>query len=447
MPKGESAAPRNTWRLVMVMALYRLLFPIFFMLTLPSWLLRMIRRGGWREKFGERFGFYAKETVMTGAPLIYAVSVGEMMIGLRVARAWVEGGEKMAPVLATTTTTGMALARDGAPSGAPCVYHTIDFRFAARRFLEAFKPSVIAIVEATPWPNLLVEANRLGIPVVILNARVSPRSQRGYERWGWFLRPLFALIEGVFVGEEPERSFWIRMGVAPAKVIVTGNMKFDVVSAASEQVALIQGLVQNVFPNRKPILLGGSTFPGEERLLLEVQRQLKAKYPEMLLILVPRHVERQGEILRDASALGCHLLLRSDMERPQEATKAEGLLVNTTGELRAWYEVADAVFIGKSLLAKGGQNPIEPLVAGVRPLFGPFMTNFRVIAQHLIDRGLAIQVKEVSELPPAVDNALKSMAREETRRDVAKILAPHAGAVQRSVELLKRIGAQPSAKL
>jgi len=423
------------WRLLAIAIIYRTLFPILFILTLPSWLTRMIRRGGWRPKFNERFGFYSTPPFSSPRPFIHAVSVGEMFLGLRVASSYADLSQEKPLTLSCTTTTGMAQAQAAVKHNVTLTYHSVDFVGASQRMLRQFKPSIIAYVEAAPWPNVLFAAVTSKIPVAVINARVSPRSQIGYRRFAPLLRPLFSLLDAVAITDPVDYDFWCSMGLRPERVHLTGNIKFDVTPPPIDLVDRLRSVLTSNFPNRHPILLGGSTFPGEERLLLEAHIALRERHPNLLTILVPRPVERRDEIAREIESLGLTHQLRS----APSATPADVLLVDTTGELRGWYALADAVFIGKSLTASGGQNPVEPVVAGRTPIFGPNMANFKAIARSLCDLGLATQIEGPEHLLGAIESVLAAPPTEAQNDRINALLAPHRGAATRIASLLKGI--------
>lgn len=420
--------------------LYRALFPALFALAAPGWIVKMLRRGGWREKFGERFGLYSPAVPpRAGGALIHAVSVGEMFLGIRIARE--AAGLGVRPLtLATTTTTGMAQAAAAGFAAADRVYLPVDFTACQRRMLERLRPAVFASVEAAPWPNLLREARRRGVRTAILNARVSPRSQRRYLAARRVLRPFFAALDAVGAVCEEDRLFWIEMGARPERVLVTGNIKLDVSPPPAELTERLRGaLAAAGLGGRRPVVVAGSTFPGEEAMLLRAHRELRATHPGILTILVPRHVERAPGIEREAAALGFRLARRSRYPGGSPEPEADALLVDVTGELRGWYALADAVFVGKSLSAAGGQNPVEPVVAGRRAVFGPRMDNFRAVADDLAAAGLAARISSPEELANALDREIRSTEADRIAARAAALFAPHRGAARRTAELLKSL--------
>lgn len=427
--------------MTLLRVLYNFLFPFVLAFLLPSILLRMARRGNYRHKFGQRFGIYSKRVLGKLAGYrwtwIHAVSVGEVMIALRLIEALREERPDLRVVLSTTTSTGYRLAHRHKSARLEPVYNPLDLPFAVNRALEAARPDRLILVEAEVWPNMMAAAKRRGIPAVLVNARLSPRSERRY-RW---VRPLtaalFNQLDAICVQEPDDARRWEGLGVSKERIRLTGSIKFDPERDAPTAVRrdfrpVLEGLGIRA---GSPTLLGGSTFDGEEILLAERLRELRARIPDLVLILVPRHAERCLGILRRLTSMGFRVVLRQGGE-PVE--NPEILLVNTTGELRDWYLMATVVFIGKSLAAKGGQNPAEAAAAGCPILFGPHMQNFEPLARQMITAGGAIRVADAPALARAAEELLRDPARREIMAAAAaSCLDGHRGATARTVHILE----------
>jgi len=255
---------------------------------------------------------------------------------------------------------------------------------------------------------------------------------------------MFAALDAVGLPEPDDLPFWAEMGVPENRLHVTGNIKFEVTPPDAALVGRLSARLRaSGLDQRHPVLLGGSTFPGEERVLLDQHLAIRGEHPGLLTILVPRHVERASGIAAEASRLGVRLVRRSELDSRPAPVDAEALLVDVTGELRGWYALADAVFIGKSLLARGGQNPIEALVAGKRPIFGPNMENFQSVAAKLINEGLATRAGSVAELGRAIRSRLASGNEPDVASRAGKLLAPHRDATLRTVGLMESLLADP----
>jgi 3-deoxy-D-manno-octulosonic-acid transferase len=393
--------------------LYNILFTLGFVLTAPYYLVRLWRRGNWREGFRQRFGHYGskiKQAVSNRQVLwLHAVSVGEVNLCTQLIKALEPRLPNLKLVVSTTTTTGMAELRKKLPSHILKVYYPIDCRPYVRRALRTLHPEAIILVEAEIWPNFIWRAQALRIPVFLVNARLSERSYRGYKRLGFLFRPLFASLAGVGCQNEHDAARLRELGVRPDRIHVVGSMKFDAAELEERRLVDVPRVLAQlgVAPD-VPVLVGGSTHPGEEAVLADVFVRLRKRFPNLFMVVAPRHFERGREAGRDIEARHIKLVYRSQMTVHTQygPGQVECLLLNTTGELRYFYEYASVVFIGKSLTAQGGQNPIEPAILGKPVVFGPHMQNFEQIARAFVEKGAAIQVKDPAELEAALADVL-----------------------------------------
>lgn len=426
------------------LAVYRLLFPVAFLVMLPGVLARMLRRGNYREKFGQRLGCYAPEDraqlAAGGWIWIHAVSVGEMMMGLRLARTLraAEPGAKI--LLSTTTSTGYAVARGQIADGEmELIYYPLDAAGAVRRVLDLIRPAQLAMVDKELWPNMVTECFRRGIPVSVVNARLSPKSERGFRRWRRWTGPFFAMLERVCVQEPEDVARWEALGVRREALVCTGSLKYDFAEAEAPRAPEFRALLARVgVTGEMPILLGGSTFAGEEAALGRVARALRERFPGLFLIVVPRHVERTPEVAANLKAAGLETVLRSQLpEMPPGSPRPDALIVDTTGELRDWYALATVCFIGKSLCTHGGQNPAEPVLAGRPVLFGPNMENFEALVRQFLAVGGAVQAADEEGLLREAGALLADPARGDALVAAARaVLRVHVGANRRTAELL-----------
>lgn len=385
----------------LIRLVYNLLFFVFFLVSAPFYFWKMWRRGGWRSGFGQRFGFYDAlvRNRFGDRPTgwLHAVSVGEVNLCLPLLEKLRERMPEHQWVVTTTTSTGMAELRRKTPE-TPAVYYPIDLWFVVRRALKTLRPSMIVLIEAELWPNLLWQAGDVGIPVVLANARLSDSSFRGYLRAQFLFRQHFQSLAAVGAQCESDVRRWMQLGCPPERIHVTGNLKFaSVVTLAPGRVDA-RGLLSSMgVPAGAKIIVGGSTHTGEERILGEVFQSLKRELRKPLfLIVVPRHMERGKVAEQDLLSSGCKVLRRSRLK--PETPETDSLLVDTTGELLDFYAIADVVFVGKSLCARGGQNPLEPVGLGKPVVFGPNMGNFRDIVRQLLAAGAARQVADQLEL-------------------------------------------------
>jgi len=444
----------------MALLLYRLLFPFAFLGALPFYALRLLRRErgraaqakppGYQLGLGQRFGRYAADLSarLSGQPApawICSISVGETLVALKIARAIRARDPHARVVLSVTTSTGYELLlREAATLGwlVP-LYNPVDFSFAARAAISAIRPRVIVLTEGGIWPNLLSCARTAGIRVVLAAARLSPRSERRWRRFGGIARTVWNLFDLVCVPEAEDIARFESIGVAHARIRQTGSVKFDNAAAdMPSREAEFRALVQPLgFSD--PIIVGGSTWDPEERALADTLKSLRPEFPTLRLILVPRHVERAAAIASDLARAGLRVTLRSKTPaggNPAAGGEADILIVDTTGELRDWYALATVVFVGKSLPGVseiGGQNAGEPAALGLPVVFGPHMENFAPLVAHLLKDKAAVQIADASRLPHALHSLLsETEGRVAIGQRARAALAIHQGATARTAECI-----------
>lgn len=420
--------------------LYNVVFPMAVLLMLPSFLLRMIRRGKYRHKFGQRFGIYSpgvrEKIAGTGRVWLHAVSVGEVNIALKLIQALRDADPSLVFILSTTTSTGFKLAASRKSPWLEPIYNPLDFLPVVRRVMQTIRPRALILVEAEVWPNVVCEARRLGAKAVLVNARLSPRSEKRFRAARMIAAPLFNQLDALYLQEPEDIARWTALGVRQDKLHVTGSIKFDDSAAAARPIRNFRPVLDALgVPVDAPVLLGGSTFEGEEEILARVFLQLRKSRPDLFLILVPRHHERGDAVARQMERLGLKVARRTQSE---QRTRPDVLLVDTTGELVSWYLCATVVFMGKSLCGRGGQNPAEPLAAGVPVVFGPHMRNFASLVQGLLRNQAAMEISDEATLQVAVESLLSSPEKRNAmvRRGV-KCLEIHRGATDRTVSLLR----------
>ncbi|HEX3421717.1 MAG TPA: glycosyltransferase N-terminal domain-containing protein [Candidatus Udaeobacter sp.] len=428
----------------MIRFIYNLFWPLGLLIFLPGYIAKMIRRGGYREKFGQRFGIYDGEVrnrlSNQRSTWLHAVSVGEVNVALKLANALRVIEPDLQCVLTTTTTTGFALARKTAPAWVEVMYTPLDYWPIMRRAFSVIRPARIVLVEAEVWPNLAAAANARRIPLALVNARLSPRSERRYRRFQFFVAPMFRLLDLVCVPEPRDIERWTALGVAPKRIHVTGSIKFD--PDVQIQSHTISRACLDGFSPDSLVLFGGSTHRGEEEVLARVFLRLREQFPSLRLFIAPRHVERLQEISTQLSALPLSVKLATETVA-QGAIDADCMLLETTGELQRWYGIATVVFIGKSLTAHGGQNPVEPILAGKPVVFGPHMENFATLAKTLVSTDGAIQVTDTDSLERAVADLLRdSEARQRHVQNAHAALSEHRGATAKTATLIHKVGSR-----
>lgn len=432
----------------MIRLLYNLLFPLGLLVFLPGYLLKMRRRGNYRRHFGQRFGFYsdAVRGRLAGRlhTWIHAVSVGEVGIALKLAAKLRELEPTFSCALTTTTTTGFAFAEKEAPPWMIVLYNPLDFWPIVRRAFAVIRPVRILLVEAEVWPNLAAIAHAREIPLALVNARLSARSARRFLRFRWLVAPTFRCLDLVCAQEPGDVARWAALGIEPDVIKPVGSIKYDPSESASDAMLPLRILGSFCIEQARPIFFGGSTHAGEEDILADVFLRLRAEFPALVLLIAPRHVERTREIAARLQQKGLQVARRSAAEIGS-AAEPDCLLLDTTGELRMWYAVATVVFVGKSLTAHGGQNPVEPILAGKPVMFGPHMENFPALARSLLAHDAAVQVANSAELVERAAELLRHPARRaELVRNAERVLAVHRGATQRTAELALALRSRPS---
>jgi 3-deoxy-D-manno-octulosonic-acid transferase len=427
-----------------VRTLYNILFNVFFFLASPYYFWRLQRRGNWRAGFGERFGHFhgGLKQALTNRHIIWihAVSVGEVNLCTQLIRALEPRVPNAKIVVSTTTTTGMGELRKRLPTHVSKIYYPIDRRKCVSRALAVINPQAIVLVEAEIWPNFIWRAQKLNIPLLLANARLSDRSFRGYKQFGFLFRPLFASFVGIGAQNEADAARLREIGCRPEAIRVVGNLKYDAARLDERQSLDVPGLLRQLgVPPDAPILIGGSTHAGEEVLLAEIAQRLRARFPKLFLVLVPRHFERCKEVAGELQARGAKLVCRSEIYAKTSFPPGDVdcLLVNTTGELRFFYPCATVVFVGKSITAMGGQNPIEPGALGKAMVLGPNMQNFADITRRFVAQDGALQVGDAAGLEPAIAGLLADESRRaELGRNAQRVVRENLGALDRTVEMI-----------
>jgi 3-deoxy-D-manno-octulosonic-acid transferase len=276
--------------------------------------------------------------------------------------------------------------------------------------------------------------------VFLVNARLSDKSHRGYRKWGILFRKIFQSFAGVGCQNAADAKRLEEIGCRKERIHVVGNLKFDAATITEKRLLDVPALLAQLgVPLDAPVIVGGSTHAGEERILGEILLRLRARFPNLFLVVVPRHHERGREAGRDLEAAGVKFIYRNEITPATQRPRGEvdALLVNTTGELRYFYDHATAVFVGKSLTAEGGQNPIEPGVRGKPMVFGPNMQNFDAIAKLLVERNGAVQARDAAELERALGEILENSQRAaQLGANAQAVVKENLGSIERTVEII-----------
>jgi 3-deoxy-D-manno-octulosonic-acid transferase len=428
------------------MALYSLLLMAALVAGAPYWLARMANSGRYRAGLWQRLGRMPAQLRAAAAGRqvvwIHAVSVGEVLAATRlVAELEAALGEGWIIVVSTTTATGQALAKQR--FGAECVfYYPLDFAWAVRAYLRALRPRLLVLMESELWPRMLVECGRRGIPVAVVNARVSDRSfARGMRLravWGHVLRMVTLFLAQ---SEEDARRL-VALGARPNAVRAIGNLKYDVRAPQASRVA--EWIRVEAGP--RPVIVAGSTLGGEdgheEEIALAAWKRTLGTKLDPALVLAPRHPERFSGVEAVLAVLTHERYARaSDFGPPRSGNGfLDIILLDTIGDLAAVYGVADVAFVGGSLVPRGGHNPLEPARFGVPVLMGPSYENFRDIVAKMQAADAIRIVKDKDDLEAALIELLtnREAARAMGERG-RKVFEAQSGATGRAVEALLRL--------
>ena len=411
------------------------------LLSLPYWLYQILRHGKYRAGLAERMGKVPARLAQSGPQRViwvHAVSVGEVLAvsGLiaEMRRSWPD----YRILISTTTSTGQELARKR--FGEENVfYFPMDFEFAIRPYLRALQPELVVLAETEFWPNFLHLARDSGARIAVVNARISNRSWPNYRRFRWALRKMLDHVDVFLAQTEDDRARLQSIGAEPARVQVTGNLKFDVSLPAPPPIveSLRRALAAE---SAGPVLVCGSTVEGEEPVLLKAFEHVRASHPRAVMMLAPRHPERFDEVAILLQQLGLPSHRRSCWTG--EPLAGGVLLVDSIGELSALYALADVAFVGGSLVPRGGHNIIEPAQHGVAIVVGPHTENFRDIVALFQNRD-ALRVAALSELTLTLMHLLEQDAeRKALGRRAEETMRSQMGATSRTLAALQTLLAE-----
>lgn len=437
----------------MIWWLYNIIFPVVFALMLPHFFWRMLRRGGYGKNFSQRFGRYHPEVaVLIDQPdppvWIQAVSVGELNVALSFMDEWRRREPQVRFILTTNTSTGYALATKKIQAPDVALYFPLDVPWVMPRVIRRLHPKILILVENEMWPNLIRYSRKQAVPVVMINGRISEHSFNGYRKIRFITRNLLPRISWFCVQSEPDRDRLLALGAPAAHIEITGSAKYDVPPLSKSAVERVHHILNKLAIAKECfILVGGSTWAGEEAILADIFKEIKAAHPDSILILVPRHAERREDVLKDIAARNLTVIQRSRL--PDDAAPLQSppdvLLVDTTGELRGFYAVADVIFVGKSLTQTGGQNPVEPAAAGKAIVVGPHLENFPAISEDFNAARAFMQVADADALKAAIFRLLDHAdERQQLGQNAAALVTEKSGATRLMVQrCMEQIASKP----
>jgi 3-deoxy-D-manno-octulosonic-acid transferase len=426
----------------MILFFYNLALVVALVVSAPWWLFRMATTQKYREGLLERLGMVRKGLILHDKPQViwlHAVSVGEVLAVSRLVKELDAALPDYWIVISTTTRTGQTLTRER--FGASRVFYCpLDLPWAVRAYLNALQPRLLILAETEFWPNLLSGCFRRGIPVAVVNARISDRSWPRYRRLRGLWKPFLSRLCRVLAQSQIDADRLKAIGCLPERVTVAGNLKFDV-RAAQEADATIE--LKRLAGGLR-LVVAGSTLEGEEAALLEVWPRLLEADPQLVMVLAVRHPERFAAVVALLESSGIPWVRRSDWRSKQAESLpplAPGtiVLLDTIGELASVYSLASVAFVGGSLIPAGGHNPLEPAQFGVPIVMGPHYFNFRAITEDLIAHD-AICITEKEKLAKVLVDLLCDRTEAKAMGERAReVFHSQAGATARCVDAIKAL--------
>ncbi|MEI9534371.1 lipid IV(A) 3-deoxy-D-manno-octulosonic acid transferase [Moellerella wisconsensis] len=417
----------------MLLRLYQVLLYIIQPLIWVKLLLRSRKAPAYRKRWPERYGFCAGK-VGTGGILLHSVSVGETLAAVPLVRALRHHYPSLPITVTTMTPTGSERVSSAFGDDVHHVYLPYDLPGSMRRFLNHVDPKLVIVMETELWPNFINQLNKRNIPLVIANARLSERSAAGYHKLGNFVKKILRKITLVAAQNQEDGERFIELGLRRKQLFVTGSLKFDI--SVTPELAVKAVTLRRQWAAHRPVWIATSTHEGEEEIVLAAHAQLLKQFPNLLLILAPRHPERfvvAEELTRKA---GMKYELRSANTIP--ANDIQVVIGDSMGELMLLYGIADLAFVGGSLVEHGGHNPLEAAAHALPILVGPYTFNFKDICSKLAQADGLITVTDSDSLCQAVTSLLSD---EDYRlyygRHAAEVLHENQGALQRLLQLLK----------
>ena len=415
---------------------YELLFLIGFLLYLPGalWRRRLPHRG-WSMRLGRYPEAVTRALQGKRALWVHAVSVGEVLAARPLLAALVQATPEDPVVLSTITPTGFAMASQHVGGRGLAVYFPLDLRLCVRRALDAMHPRILLLMESELWPTVIRLTRARGVPIAVVNGRISPNAFRRYRMVKPWLRGMLARVDLFLMQSPVDAERILQLGANPTKVHVVGSLKWDASLGSRPTAEAIRQTAAHLnLDGTAWVIAAGSTHRGEETLVLKAVQALRASRKEVRLIIAPRHLERLAEVEALSRQAG---LTTVRLSRPASGAWDVGL-VDTFGQLSLYYGLARLVFIGGSLIPHGGQNPLEATSLGKPVVFGPSMYNFEAIAHQLLAHHAARQAASADELVGLLQEIITSPNEAEAMgRRAQDVTERFQGATQRTLEALK----------
>ncbi|MGL9769569.1 MAG: lipid IV(A) 3-deoxy-D-manno-octulosonic acid transferase [Sodalis sp. (in: enterobacteria)] len=387
----------------------------------------------YRRRWPERYGF-CRGKVKPNGIMLHSVSVGETLTAIPLVRTLCQRYPLMPITVTTMTPSSSKLVQSAFGKDVHHVYLPYDLPRVVSRFLDQVNPKLVIIMETELWPNLIKTLHQRGIPLIVANARLSARSATGYKRFSNFVAGIMRRITLIAAQNKEDGARFLELGLKKNQLAIMGNLKFDI--SVTPELAARALTLRHQWASHRPVWIASSTHEGEETLLLQAHRQLLTNFPDLLLILVPRHPERFPVAREITMKNGFNYIMRSSGEIPSNSTQV--VVGDTMGELMLLYGIADLAFLGGSLVERGGHNPLEAAAHAIPVLMGPHTLNFCDICKKLDESSGLMSVTDVASLVMSVSTLL---ADEDYRlyygRHAIEVLHHNQGALQRLLNLLE----------
>lgn len=417
----------------------KFVFDFLYIIAVFFYLPAFFLKGKYQLDLRQRFGIYSDELKQRlkgrdNLIWLHAVSVGE----IKAAAALLENLRNVFPkinfLISTITPTGNAVAKQIAGADDTVIYFPFDLSWVVSRALSVFRPKMFLIMETELWPNLIIEASKRKIPIAVINGRISDKAFPRYEKVSFFFKRVLKKIDLLCMQTEVDRKRIISLGADKDRVYVVGNIKFDQSKTNSGDVPGALGL-----KNNEQLIVAGSTHNNEEEIIARVFIRLKDKYPHTRLLIAPRHIHRTAEIKQVLKKLGLESLRISELNLSKISQGDNTVFIlDIMGVLNQYYQLADIVFVGGSLVRHGGQNPIEPASYAKAVVFGRHMFNFSQIAKIFLDNNAAVCVDDQQQLYETLDILLSDQKKRKKFAAQAQLVVnENRGSLQRITTLLK----------
>ncbi len=414
---------------------YSLVWLLIIPFALCHFIYQLVRRKpGYTRARLSRYGFILKQGNQKNGLLIHCASVGEVVTIQNLVEQLLDNNPNQRITITTNTTTGADRVRLLFANRVDHAYLPYDFPLFLKLFLNRRRPTKVLINEMELWPNLCHQCWRSNIPIFIINGRMSEKSIKTYQKLPSLFQPMLEKVTAICAQDQRDYQNYLTLGVNPDKLTLTNNIKFDLIISAHD-IALSQTIKTNFSLEQRLLIVAGSTHEPEEQILLDAYLALVTVYPELLLVIVPRHPQRFAKIHQLLQKQNVETILMSEEKTCQPTTQV--LLCDQMGKLRSIYALADISFVGGSLADRGGHNALEPAAVGVPILMGKSTYNNPAICQALADNGALLTVTDAQQIKSACKKWLDNPEQRKQAGDAGKqVLAHNSGAIQKTLDVL-----------